>query len=68
MAIVYPRTTHREAHFTGVTLLALLAFGAVKARFTGVPMLRGAVQTVVVGGVAAGVAYGLARLVSQFGA
>ena len=34
----------------------------------GVPILRGAVQTVVVGGVAAGVAYGLARLVSQFGA
>jgi vacuolar iron transporter family protein len=51
-----------------VTLLALLAFGAVKARFTGVPMLRGALQTVVVGGVAAGVAYALARLVSQFGA
>jgi vacuolar iron transporter family protein len=52
----------------GVTLLALLAFGAVKARFTGVPMLRGALQTVVVGGVAAGVAYALARLVSQVGA
>jgi len=52
----------------GVTLLALLAFGAVKARFTEVPVLRGALQTVVVGGVAAGVAYALARLVSQFGA
>ncbi len=52
----------------GVTLLALLAFGAAKARFTGVPMLRGAIQTAVVGGVAAGVAYALARLVSQFGA
>ena len=51
-----------------VTLLALLAFGAAKARFTGVPMLRGAIQTAVVGGVAAGVAYALARLVSQFGA
>jgi len=51
-----------------VTLLALLAFGATKARFTGVPMLRGAIQTAVVGGVAAGAAYGLARLVSQFGA
>jgi VIT1/CCC1 family predicted Fe2+/Mn2+ transporter len=52
----------------GVTLLALLAFGAAKARFTGVPMLRGALQTAVVGGVAAGVAYALARLVSGFGA
>lgn len=52
----------------GVTLLALLAFGAAKARFTGVPMLRGALQTAVVGGAAAAVAYALARLVSQFGA
>jgi VIT1/CCC1 family predicted Fe2+/Mn2+ transporter len=51
-----------------VTLVALLAFGAAKARFTGVPMLRGAIQTAVVGGVAAAVAYGLARLVSQLGA
>jgi VIT1/CCC1 family predicted Fe2+/Mn2+ transporter len=51
-----------------VTLLALLAFGATKARFTGVPVLRGAFQTAVVGGVAAAVAYALARLVSQFGA
>ena len=51
-----------------MTVLALVAFGAAKARFTGVPMLRGAVQTAVVGGVAAGVAYVLARLVSQFGA
>ncbi|MBV9547675.1 MAG: VIT1/CCC1 transporter family protein [Chloroflexi bacterium] len=52
----------------GVTLLALVAFGAAKARFTGVPMLRGAIQTAAVGGVAAGVAYALARLVSHFGA
>jgi VIT1/CCC1 family predicted Fe2+/Mn2+ transporter len=52
----------------GVTLLALLAFGAAKARFTGVPVVRGALQTAVVGGVAAGVAYALARLVSGFGA
>jgi vacuolar iron transporter family protein len=49
-----------------VTLLALLVFGAAKARFTGVPILRGAIQTAVVGGVAAGVAYALARLVSQW--
>lgn len=52
----------------GLTLLALLAFGAAKARFTGVPILRGAIQTVVVGAAAAGVAYALARLVSQLGA
>jgi vacuolar iron transporter family protein len=48
----------------GLTLIALLAFGAVKGHFTGVPPARSAVQTAVVGGVAAGFAYALARLVS----
>ena len=51
----------------GVTLVALVAFGAVKAKFTGVSVTRGAIQTALVGGVAAGAAYGLARLVSSFG-
>lgn len=50
-----------------VTFVALLAFGAVKGHFTGVPPLRGAVQTAAVGGVAAAAAYGLARFVSGFG-
>jgi VIT1/CCC1 family predicted Fe2+/Mn2+ transporter len=48
----------------GLTLIALLLFGAVKGHFTGVPPVRSAVQTAVVGGVAAGFAYTLARLVS----
>jgi VIT1/CCC1 family predicted Fe2+/Mn2+ transporter len=50
-----------------VTLLALLVFGAVKGRFTGVPPLRAAIQTALVGGIAAGAAYGLARVVSGSG-
>ena len=50
-----------------VTLIALAVFGAVKARFTGVAIMRSAVQTVVVGGTAAAVAYLLARFVSSFG-
>jgi VIT1/CCC1 family predicted Fe2+/Mn2+ transporter len=52
----------------GVTLVALLVFGAVKGHFTGVPPGRGALQTALVGGIAAGAAYGLARLVSGSGA
>ena len=48
-----------------VTLLALFIFGGVKGHFTGVRALRSAVQTVLVGGVAAGAAYSLARLVSS---
>lgn len=47
-----------------VTLVALLIFGAVKARFTGISLFRGAWQTALVGGLAAGAAYGLARLIS----
>ena len=47
-----------------VTLCALVAFGYIKGRFTGVHPLRGAVQTVFVGGAAAATAFGIARLFS----
>ncbi|KAB2667691.1 MAG: iron transporter [Verrucomicrobia bacterium] len=47
----------------GVTLGALGIFGAVKGHFTGVPWLRSAWQTMLVGGLAASVAYGLARAI-----
>jgi VIT1/CCC1 family predicted Fe2+/Mn2+ transporter len=47
-----------------VTLASLAVFGWVKARFTGAPSLRGAVQTVLIGGLAAAAAFTIARLVS----
>jgi vacuolar iron transporter family protein len=50
-----------------VTLIALAIFGWVKGRFTGLVPVRSAVQTVVVGGLAAGVAYAIARLISGAG-
>ena len=43
-----------------VTLAALAGFGYVKARFTGAPAGRSAVQTVVIGGLAAAVAFVIA--------
>ena len=49
----------------GITLLALGVFGFVKGRFTGIHPLKGAVQTVVIGGIAAAAAFGLAKLVSR---
>ena len=49
-----------SAALTGV---ALLGFGWLKARATGLPPLRGAVQTLAVGGLAAVVAYLVARWV-----
>ncbi|HET6217451.1 MAG TPA: VIT1/CCC1 transporter family protein [Acidobacteriaceae bacterium] len=47
-----------------ITLVALLVFGGVKGRLTGAGTIRSAVQTVVIGGLAAGAAYLLARLLS----
>jgi len=47
-----------------VTLIALAVFGGVKGRFTGVPVLRSALQTTVTGGLAAAAAFGIARLIS----
>jgi VIT1/CCC1 family predicted Fe2+/Mn2+ transporter len=48
----------------GVTLLALLVFGAVKGHFTGVKPWRAGVQTALVGGLAAAAAFFIARLIS----
>jgi vacuolar iron transporter family protein len=47
-----------------ITLVALAAFGAVKAHFTGISRFRGALQTVTTGGLAAGAAFCIARLFS----
>lgn len=47
-----------------VTLLALAVFGYVKGRFTGTGPVRSAVQTVVIGGLAAAAAFGIARAIS----
>lgn len=47
-----------------VTLIALGIFGYIKGRFTGSRPGRSALQTVVIGGLAAGAAFLLARLIS----
>jgi VIT1/CCC1 family predicted Fe2+/Mn2+ transporter len=48
----------------GVTFVALVVFGALKGKFTGISVLRSAVETAAIGAAAAAVAYALARLVS----
>lgn len=48
----------------GVTLAALAAFGGVKGRLTGRPPAAEALRTVLVGALASGAAYALARLIS----
>jgi vacuolar iron transporter family protein len=46
------------------TLLALIVFGYVKGHFTGARPVRGALQTALVGGLAAAAAFGIARAIS----
>jgi vacuolar iron transporter family protein len=46
----------------GVTLVALFVFGVVKSRFTGVAPLRGGLQMLVTGGLAATAAFLIARM------
>lgn len=47
-----------------LTLMALGVFGYVKGHFTGTPPWRSAMQTVLIGGVAAGVAFVIARAIT----
>ena len=47
-----------------ITLAALLVFGFVKGRFTGTVAWRSALQTAVIGGLAAAAAFGIARAIT----
>ena len=59
------RTVSRALEISIVlTLMALFVFGFVKGRFTGARPLRSAFQTVLIGGLAAGAAFAIARAIS----
>jgi vacuolar iron transporter family protein len=47
-----------------ITLITLAVFGYVKGRYTGAPPLRSAIQTALVGGLAAAAAFVIARAIS----
>jgi VIT1/CCC1 family predicted Fe2+/Mn2+ transporter len=47
-----------------ITLLALAAFGCVKGHFTGVPKMKGALQTALVGSLAVAVACVIAKFIA----
>jgi len=47
-----------------MTFVALVLFGGLKGKFTGTSIVRSALETAAIGGVAAAVAFALARLVS----
>jgi predicted membrane protein (TIGR00267 family) len=59
-----PTVSEALAVSVSVTLIALLIFGYVKGRFTGAGPIRSAIQTVIIGGLAAAAAFAIARAVS----
>jgi len=48
-----------------ITLIALTVFGGIKGRMLGSPLVRSALQTVLIGGIAAAAAFGLAMLINR---
>ena len=62
--LVLPRVSAALPISVFTTLVALAVFGYVKGRFTGAPPFRSAIQTVLIGGLAAGVAFMIARAIS----
>ncbi|MDR3404107.1 MAG: VIT1/CCC1 transporter family protein [Chthoniobacter sp.] len=61
-AYLFLPDAHRALKVSAVvTLIALAIFGAIKGRFTGVPVVRSGLQTCVIGGLAAAAAFGIAR-------
>lgn len=62
--ILIPSTNKALFYSIVVTLLALLVFGFVKSRFTGMKPVRGALQTALIGSAAAGAAFLIARMIS----
>jgi len=62
--IIFANAWHGLLWSAGVTLAALGVFGYLKAQFTGTDKIRGASQTMVIGGLAAGTAFVIAKLIS----
>jgi VIT1/CCC1 family predicted Fe2+/Mn2+ transporter len=62
--MIVPKATTALAASAAVTLVALVVFGYVKGRLTGAPPARGALQTALIGGVAAAAAFAIARVIA----
>jgi vacuolar iron transporter family protein len=63
--MLVPRVESALAASVVITLIALFVFGGIKGRLTGGGAWKSAIQTVFIGGLAAGAAYLLARLLSM---
>jgi VIT1/CCC1 family predicted Fe2+/Mn2+ transporter len=60
--MILPTASQALRISVAATIVALAVFGAVKGHFTGAPLVKSAVRTAVIGGLAAGAAFALAKL------
>jgi vacuolar iron transporter family protein len=61
----FTHTTQTALYYSvGLTLIALLFFGAFKGRFTGAAPIRSGIQTLIIGGLAATAAFLIAKVIS----
>jgi VIT1/CCC1 family predicted Fe2+/Mn2+ transporter len=59
-----PTASQGLIYSTIITLICLLVFGFVKSKLTGQPLFRGALRVAFVGALAAGAAFGIAKLIA----
>ena len=62
--MLFPHAATALQFSVAATILALAIFGYVKGRFTGAPPVRSSIRTTLIGGLAAGAAYAIARAIS----
>jgi VIT1/CCC1 family predicted Fe2+/Mn2+ transporter len=62
--MITPRAATALGYSVASTAVALAVFGYIKGRFTGASPLRSSIQTTVIGGLAAGAAYAIAKMFS----
>ena len=62
--MIASRASDALGYSVAATAVALAVFGYVKGKFTGAPRLQSAIRTTVIGGLAAAVAYGIAKAIS----
>jgi VIT1/CCC1 family predicted Fe2+/Mn2+ transporter len=62
--MITPRAATALEYSVASTAVALAVFGYIKGRFTGASPVRSSIQTTVIGGLAAGAAYAIAKMFS----
>lgn len=64
LAYFFTQTPHDGLLYSSlITIVCLLVFGYFKSKMTGQPLLMGSLKVTAIGAVAAGAAYGIARLI-----